>query len=370
MQATAARVTAVLQPALSDAVAAAIVADSADPAAFVANELLKGPMQTTSEQPSRPSESESPKPEPAGGAEDLEPDRDRADVPRPQPTTELLLPEGWPATFHDRFSLLVSRHAFDGWAAQPSPCCGAASVAGACNTALGLAHDAPLALTHLHVAALYHRSLSEKAAKCEGTAARLLGLPSLVPALDALRAALQRDGLSLGGRKEKACKGKPALLRLRALCEEHVAQAPAAAEAGEAATPAEEAATPAEGTPAAAEGTPAAAEAERQMWAALWEVLQPVRGAALGEVGPASSQAQAQGGAAEGEGGPEGEEEEKEDEAAAGDGFGAKVRTELKALLSRLGGAEQLALGTPLCTFFVGNWGMHSAVEPQPSPSP
>ena len=365
---TAARVTAVLQPALSDAVAAAIVADSADPAAFVAKELLKCPTQRTSEQPTRPSESESPNSESAGGAEDLEPDRDHADVPRPQPTTELLLPEGWPATFHDRFSLLVSRHAFDGWAAQPSPCCGAASVAGACNAALGLAHDAPLALTHLHVAALYHRSLSEKAAKCEGTAARLLGLPSLVPALDALRGVLQRDGLSLGGRKEKACKGKAALLRLRALCEEHVAQVPATAEEAEAeAEEAEEAAA----TPTPAEGVPAAVEAERQMWAALWEVLQPVRGPALGEVGPASSQAQAQGGAVEGEGGPEGEEDEKEDEAAAGDGFGAKVRTELKALLSRLGGAEQLAAAQPrLCTFFVGNWGMHSAVEPWPSPPP
>ena len=133
---TAARVTAALKPALSDAVAAAIVADSADPAAFVAKELLKCPAQTTSE---RPSESESPSSEPVGGADDPEPDRDHADVPRPQPTTELLLPAGWPATFHDRFSLLVSRHAFDGWAAQPSPCCGAASVAGACNAALGLA---------------------------------------------------------------------------------------------------------------------------------------------------------------------------------------------------------------------------------------
>ena len=187
-QATSARETPVQELALMDAMAAATVADHA-----------------------------------AAGSQELEPDRDHAGVPRPQPTTALLLPEGWPATFHDRFSLLVSRHAFDGWAAQPSPCCAAASVAGACNAALGLAHDAPLALTHLHVAALYHRSLSEQAVKREGTAARLLGVPSIALALDALRAALQRDGLSLGGRKEKACKGKAALLRLRALCEEHVA---------------------------------------------------------------------------------------------------------------------------------------------------
>ena len=84
---TAARVTAALKPALSDAVAAAIVADSADPAAFVANKLLKCPAQTTSEQPTRPSESESQSSEPVGGADDPEPDRDHADVPRPQPTT-------------------------------------------------------------------------------------------------------------------------------------------------------------------------------------------------------------------------------------------------------------------------------------------
>ena len=56
---------------------------------------------------------------------------------RAQPTAELL----WPNTpFVDRFTLAVSRHAFDGWAKQPSPCCAAASVAGACNAVLGLGH--------------------------------------------------------------------------------------------------------------------------------------------------------------------------------------------------------------------------------------
>ena len=40
---TTARITAALQPALEDAIAAAIVADPSDPTAFVAKELLKGP---------------------------------------------------------------------------------------------------------------------------------------------------------------------------------------------------------------------------------------------------------------------------------------------------------------------------------------
>ena len=50
----------------------------------------------------------------------------------------------------------MSRHAFDGWVTQPSPCCAGASVAGAANAALGLAHDDLAALSHAHVNALYH----------------------------------------------------------------------------------------------------------------------------------------------------------------------------------------------------------------------
>ena len=53
-----------------------------------------------------------------------------ADEKRVQPSTELLLP-AWPGAFLDRFNLVVSKRAFDGWVRQPSPCCAAASVAGA-----------------------------------------------------------------------------------------------------------------------------------------------------------------------------------------------------------------------------------------------
>ena len=67
-------------------------------------------------------------PAPAADAP-VELDQD-ADDKRVLPTTELLLP-AWPSAFSDRFSLVVSKRAFHGWVRQPSPCCAAASVAGA-----------------------------------------------------------------------------------------------------------------------------------------------------------------------------------------------------------------------------------------------
>ena len=327
------RVREALEPALSDAVAAAIVDDASDPRAYVANALLvaKKPSPPQTEQPPAAAE-------PADG----EVDRDHvSDGERPQPTTEMLWPR---SVFVDRFSLLVSRHAFDGWVAQPSPCCAAASVAGACNAVLGLPHDAPAALSHLHVAALYHGMLSEHAAKRSAGVARLLGVDSIDPVLEAFREALNAEGRSLGGRKEKACKGKEALARLRDLCEAKVAEAAASA--------------------ATQDGAEAAAP-EGRVWSALWEVVQSVRGGSGGggvleEVAPAQAQAK--------EGAAEDDEDAAEDEAAAGGGdgagFGTRVRSELKTLFSKLGGCEQLAPEQPrLATTYIGNWGMHAAVR-------
>ena len=246
----------------------------------------------------------------------VEADRDHAADPRPQPTLELLMPDL--GVFKDRFSLLVSRAVFDGWVTQPSPCCGAASVAGAANAALGLPHDAPAALSHAHINGLYHAMLTDQAKKKSDAVARLLGLETVEPALDALRAELHAEGRSLGGRKELGCKAKEAMLRLRALCED-----------GGPAGRSEEEEDDGRVTP----------DAEAQMWSTLWEVMHP-----LGS-GPVK--------------GGEGAEEVEDDEnvldnggdgvsmggngGGGGGGFGAKVRTELKTLLTKLGGLEQLA---------------------------
>ena len=79
---------------------------------------------------------------------DDEPDRDY-DNSRPQPTAAFLLPDG--AISGQYFGLQVSRAVFAGWATQPSPCCAAASVAGAVNAALGVAFGDG-AITAQHVA--------------------------------------------------------------------------------------------------------------------------------------------------------------------------------------------------------------------------
>ena len=232
-------------------------------------------------------------------------DQDDAALARAEPTTELLLPSGWPASFSDRFSLIVSKRAFSGYAQQPSPCCAAASVAGAVNGALGQHASADGALTHLHIAGLLHAMLAEQAEKKRASLLRLLGVPSLEPAFDALRADLAKDGRSLGGKKELGCTAKDGLARLATLCEEH---APPAAEPDGAA-----------GEMTAA--NEAVLSEEARMWRALADVMPPKRGA--GE-----------------EGGAEEEEEEEElistvslaKEEADG-GFGKKVRTPPRAAL-------------------------------------
>ena len=268
-------------------------------------------------------------------------DRDRSTDARPQPSTELLMPDM--GIFKDRFALVVSRHVFDGWVLQPSPCCAAASVAGAANAALGLPHDDELALSHAHIAALYHAMLADQTRKKTEVVARLLGIDSIEPALEALRAQLRAEGRSLGGRKEEGCKAKEAMARLRVLCEDAMC-----AEDGDHIGGA--------GGAQVAWGTciTTDAEAEAQMWAALSEVLPPLPLVSTGA----------------------GCEDDEDDENVAenllhhevgtvsGGGFGVKVRSELKTLLTKLGGHEQLTPSNERpSTWAIGNWGMHSAVR-------
>jgi hypothetical protein len=73
--------------------------------------------------------SASPASTPAGGL-----DQDSGDYPSRAAVDELLLPGGaLPREASGRFALCVSRRALEGWVQQPSPCCAAASMAGALN---------------------------------------------------------------------------------------------------------------------------------------------------------------------------------------------------------------------------------------------
>ena len=270
-----------------------------------------------------------------------EQDKDHVEIPRPEPSTELLLPDGiWPGS--DRFSLIVSKACFKGWTQQPSPCCAAASVAGACNASLGLAFDEPAALAFTHVAALYHSMLAEQAAKKMESVARLMGVSTIEPALEALRGALAAEDRSLGGRKEQKCSAKDALATLRTLAEAHHESS------------------------SASDGVEGGGEPDARLWSSLLEVLPPNRGAVLEEVAAPSQQQQQQ----------QGEEDALDNDddegggsgdcgaAAAGGGFASKVRSELKTLLSKLGGCEQLAPSVEKpSTWYIGNWGIHAAVR-------
>lgn len=49
----------------------------------------------------------------------------------------------------------VNGSALSGWVKQPSPCCGAASVAGALNALLRLHRDDPMAFSHTDILRVY-----------------------------------------------------------------------------------------------------------------------------------------------------------------------------------------------------------------------
>ena len=275
--------------------------------------------------------------------DEVERDKD-SNAERTQPTPELLWPKDG---FKDRFSLTVSRRVFDGWVTQPSPCCAAASVAGACNIVLGLRamNEADAPLSHSDVAAIMHGMISEHLAKRHASVCRLLGVPSCEPAFDALRANLAAEGRSLGGQKELGCKPKEALERLRLVCVEQMAKEAAAAAAATAGS--DGACTPSE---------------PNRLWVALLECLPEAPAAAAPAGAPASA--------------PDCEEEQEEEEeeetllsggkggGTGADNFGLKVRKELKTLINKLTGSEQLGpQAARLHTSMIGNWGIRGAIK-------
>jgi len=134
------------------------------------------------------------------------------------------------------FSLALSPQALAGWVKQPSPCCAAASAAGAWNACLGLQRSDPRAESHLTMVPRFAGLLQDQADAKRGRLERLLGAP-LQPLLEALVAALATSGKSLGGKKGDAgCTKAEALALVKtlvraAVSEEKRAAAEAAAEA-------------------------------------------------------------------------------------------------------------------------------------------
>ncbi|KAG8464585.1 hypothetical protein KFE25_009953 [Diacronema lutheri] len=275
------------------------------------------------------------------------PDRDDEALGRVEPTTELLFPADWADPRTDKFSMAFSRAAFDGWARQPSPCCAAASVAGACNAVLGLCASSEDALSYVHIAALLHGLLADQAAKKRAAVERLLGGVRVEPAIEALRAQLAAEQRSLGGRKEAGCKPKEALSKLRKLVAAWQAAATLASPPGAdvALHP------PLDGT---ADG----------VWPALAEALlggsDTAEGDPIVDAGDVADEADDDSGDG--------------DEALLAEPFGKapgitpdrgrrELARHLRALLAKVSGMEQLSSeNARISTGMIGNWGITGAV--------
>lgn len=140
-----------------------------------------------------------------------------ADTEDPEDTPDLnalLLPSGALPLDAERFSVSYSTALLAGWVKQGSPCCAAASLAGAWNALGGKARGAPGALDSDVVLSAMRAVVEEQITGMVARFERLLQ-GSLDPLLRAIAAELALEGKHLGGRGPKAATASgPHLLRL------------------------------------------------------------------------------------------------------------------------------------------------------------
>jgi len=140
----------------------------------------------------------------------------------------LLLPGGCFPTSVSRFAVGVNYELLHGWVKQPSPCCAAASLAGAINALRGLKRQEKGAWGHRDVLYIMADILAAQADKLRESAERCLGA-ELTPLLNPLHQTLEKLELSLD---KKDCTKKLILRVIRDItseaCEGHKQDPPAA----------------------------------------------------------------------------------------------------------------------------------------------
>jgi len=149
-------------------------------------------------------------------------ERDTEEVENAPSLAQLLLPPGLggespselPAAVA-KFSLSYSTEALNGWVKQPSPCCGAASVAGAWNAVLGVPRSHGAALDHTDVLRIYAGLVAEQLRQKQASFERLLGAP-LDLLLQELAALLEEKATPLGTKSAPAKKDMLAAVQLLA----------------------------------------------------------------------------------------------------------------------------------------------------------
>ncbi|CAM9490304.1 unnamed protein product, partial [Ectocarpus sp. 13 AM-2016] len=144
-------------------------------------------------------------------------ERVEADTEEPEDVSDLntlLLPSGTLPLDVERFSVSYSRALLKGWVKQGSPCCAAASLAGAWNALGGLPRGSRGALNSESVLRAMRTVVQGQVAAMIARFERLLG-GSLEPLLQVLDAELTLEGKHLGGRGPRAAVANgPHLLRL------------------------------------------------------------------------------------------------------------------------------------------------------------
>ncbi|CAM9576640.1 unnamed protein product, partial [Choristocarpus tenellus] len=135
----------------------------------------------------------------------------------------LLLPGGILPVDVDRFSLSYSKALFGGWVKQDSPCCAAASVAGAWNGLMGRHRLDRGSFSSENVLSAMRIVLEEHIAAKRSRIEQRLGA-STAPLVSALVTALAREGKYLGGRKEKAATSGKMLRLIHSITEYELGQ--------------------------------------------------------------------------------------------------------------------------------------------------
>lgn len=152
---------------------------------------------------------------------DVEPmEQDTADAEEVTDIMRIILPDGQLLGNCQAFSMGYDKRVFDGWVKQPSPCCGASSVAGAWNALCNFHRNDPMALNHISVLKAYQEQFSETLYKKQTAFERKLGA-SVEPVFPLLVEELRAMGRELGERKLKGATKKAVYRILKKISYRH-----------------------------------------------------------------------------------------------------------------------------------------------------
>jgi hypothetical protein len=157
-------------------------------------------------------------------------EKDTAEEEEVLDLTTLVLPHGVLPAEQDFFAVSYNTALLHGWVKQPSPCCAAASVAGAWNALAGRCRDDALAFSHTTVIEALAATLREQIASKRARFERMLGA-ALEPLFTELSSVLHAAGRSLGGSKECGAPRAYVLRHIRAIVQQNYDASSAVADA-------------------------------------------------------------------------------------------------------------------------------------------